>query len=134
MREAKEVEGLRFPFPSAFAIRFGIPPELDSARLVRVKIQSELPQSFSHTLAKTICIRFPLEPENDVIRIADHDHLASRMFSAPDIRPEIEHIMKIDIRKERRVYSPYIKANFEFERTIKGWRTGYVVLDLRLKR
>jgi hypothetical protein len=66
MREAKEIEGLRFPFPSAFAIRFGIPPELDSARLVRVKIQSELPQPFSHTLAKTIRIRFPLEPENEV--------------------------------------------------------------------
>ena len=68
VREAKEVEGLRFPFPSAFAIRFGIPPEFDSARLVRVKIQSELPQSFSHGLAKTIRIRSPLEPENESSR------------------------------------------------------------------
>src|SRR5215472_15624561 len=102
VREAKEVEGLRFPFPSAFAIRFGIPPELDSARLVRVKVQSELPQLFSHALAKTIRIRFPLEPENDVIRIADDDHVALRMFSAPDVHPEIEHIMEIDISKERR--------------------------------
>src|SRR3954471_323050 len=101
-REAREVEGLRFPFPFAFAIRFGIPPELDSARLDRVEIQSELPQSFSHALAETICIRFPLEPENDVIRIADDDHVASRMFPAPDVHPEIEHIMMIDIRKERR--------------------------------
>src|SRR5579863_5252665 len=91
-----------FPSPPAFAIRFGIPPELDSARFVRVKIQSELPQSFSHGLAKTIRIRFPLEPENDVIRIADDDHVALRMFSTPDVHPKVERVMEIDIGEEWR--------------------------------
>jgi hypothetical protein len=31
-------------------------------------------------------------------------------------------------------HSPYTKANFQFERTLRGWRTRYPVLDLRLKR
>jgi hypothetical protein len=31
-------------------------------------------------------------------------------------------------------HSPYTKGNFEFERVVRGWRTSYPVLDLRLKR
>jgi hypothetical protein len=92
MREAKEVEGLRLAFPSSFPVLFGIPPELDPARLFRVQLQSELPKPFSQALAKTVCVGLPLEPEDDIIRIADHDHLASRMLLTPDVHPEIEHL------------------------------------------
>jgi hypothetical protein len=115
MREAKEVEGLGFAFPSSFPVLFGIPPELDPARLIRVQLQSELPQPFSQALAKTVCVRTPLEAEDDVIRIAEDDHLASRTLLAPDIHPEIEHIVEIDIDKERRDHSPYTKGNFGFQ-------------------
>ena len=44
MREAKEFEGLQLAFPFSFPARFGIPPELDPARLFRVQLKSELPQ------------------------------------------------------------------------------------------
>src|SRR6202789_2226642 len=79
MREAKEVEGLRLAFPSSFLVLFGIPPELDPTRLIRVQLQSELPQPFSQVLAKTVCVGPPLEAEDDVIRVTDNDHVASRM-------------------------------------------------------
>src|ERR1700677_1055892 len=101
MREAKEVEGLRLAFSSSFPVLFGIPPELDPARLFRVQFQSELPQPFSQALAKTICVRIPLETEDDVVRIAEDDHLASRTLLAPDVHPEIEHIVEIDVGKKR---------------------------------
>src|SRR6516225_280063 len=104
MREAKEVEGLRLAFPSSFPVLFGVPPELDPARLVRMQFQSELPQPFTQLLAKTVCVGSPLEPEDDVIRIAEDDHLASRILLAPDVHPEIEHIVEIDVGKERRDY------------------------------
>src|SRR6266852_4381211 len=68
MREAKEVEGLRLAFSSSFPVLFGIPPELDPARLFRVQLQSELPQPFSQALAKTVCVRTPLEAEDEVSR------------------------------------------------------------------
>src|ERR1700678_87885 len=106
MREAKEVEGLRLAFPSSFPVLFGIPPELDPARLFRVQLQSELPQPFFQALAKTVCVRTPLEAEDDVVRIAEDDHLASRTLLAPDVHPEIEHIVEIDIGKERRNHRP----------------------------
>jgi hypothetical protein len=38
------------------------------------------------------------------------------------------------IHQDRRDHSPYTKGNFEFERVVRGWRTSYSVLDLRLKR
>jgi hypothetical protein len=41
----------------------------------------------------------------------------------------VEH----DIAEQRRKHSPYTKGNFEFERVVRGWRTSYSVLDLRLK-
>src|SRR6516225_7588972 len=31
-------------------------------------------------------------------------------------------------------HAPYTKGNFQFERIIRGWRTRYPVLDLRLKK
>jgi hypothetical protein len=42
--------------------------------------------------------------------------------------------VEYDLRQERRKHAPYTKGNFQFERTVKGWRTRYPVLDLRLKR
>jgi hypothetical protein len=56
------------------------------------------------------------------------------MLLAPDIHPEIEHIVEIDIGKKRRDHSPYTKGNFEFERVMRGWRSSAPLLDLRRKR
>ena len=62
MREAKEVEGLRLAFSSSFPVLFGIPPELDPARLFRVQLQTELPQPFFQVPAKTVCVRSHWKP------------------------------------------------------------------------
>jgi hypothetical protein len=42
-------------------------------------------------------------------------------------------IVQQNVRKQRREHSPNAKANFQFERVIRGWRGG-PVLDLRLKK
>jgi len=41
--------------------------------------------------------------------------------------------MEIDVRQQGRNHAPNAKANFQFERLIRGWRGG-AVLDLRLKK
>jgi len=43
-------------------------------------------------------------------------------------------LVENEIRQQRRNHAPYTKGNFQFERTVTGWRTRYPVLDLRLKR
>jgi hypothetical protein len=62
MREAKKVEGLRFALSSSFPVLFGIPPELDQARLVWMKFQPKFPQSCPEILQKTIRVSLMLEP------------------------------------------------------------------------
>src|SRR5208283_1228380 len=39
MREPQKVERFRLPFSSPFPVRFGIPPELDPARFIRMQLQ-----------------------------------------------------------------------------------------------
>src|SRR6516225_2301569 len=52
MREAQKVERFRLPFSPVFPILFGVPPELDLARLVRMQCQPKLPQPLPEILQK----------------------------------------------------------------------------------
>src|ERR1039458_6683698 len=101
MREAKKVEGLRFAFPSSFPALFGKPPELNQARLVWIKFQPKLPQPRPETLQKTNRVRLMLETQDGIVRVADCYHLTSGILLAPEVHPEIENIMKIDIGEDR---------------------------------
>ena len=38
------------------------------------------------------------------------------------------------VRQHGGGHAPYTKGNFQFERTVTGWRTRFPLLDLRLKR
>src|SRR5215468_6169171 len=101
MREAQKVERLGFPFSSSFPVLFGKPAELDPARLVRVQFQSELGQALSQVFQKAIGVRLVLESNNSVIRVANDYHLALRPFRAPDVHPEIETVVQVNIREQR---------------------------------
>jgi hypothetical protein len=46
--------------------------------------------------------------------------------------PQVEGVVKIDVRQERRYHSPNAKGNFQFERVVQGWRS-LAVVDLRRK-
>jgi hypothetical protein len=48
--------------------------------------------------------------------------------------PEIKRVMHEEVGQDRAKHAPYTKGNFQFERIIRGWRTRYPLLDLRLKR
>jgi hypothetical protein len=51
----------------------------------------------------------------------------------PLLYPQVEHVVQVDICQQRRCHSPNAKANFQFERVVRGWRDR-PVLDLRLKK
>jgi len=48
--------------------------------------------------------------------------------------PEVERVVHKKVGQDWANHAPYTKGNFRFERTVKGWRTRYPLLDLRLKR
>jgi hypothetical protein len=61
VRKSQEVERFRLSFPSPFPVRFGIPPELDPARFIRMEFQSKLPQPFPEFLQEAVCVGLVLE-------------------------------------------------------------------------
>jgi hypothetical protein len=102
VREAEKVERLGFAFSSLFPVAFGKLPELNPARLVGVQFQPELPQPLPKILQKAIRFRPMLEPEYVIIRVPDDNNIALRTLLAPDVHPQVEYIMQIDIGKQRR--------------------------------
>ena len=133
MREAEEVERLRLPFSAPLPVSSRERSELQEPRFVRMQFELKLPKPLGKFRSKLFGIRFVLEPNHDVVRVPHDDHIAVRLLSTPCLNPQIERVMEIDIRQQRRRRSPYTKGNFEFERVVRGWRTSYSVLDLRLK-
>jgi hypothetical protein len=48
--------------------------------------------------------------------------------------PPIKGIVQKQIGEQRANHAPYTKGNFQFVRTIEGWRERYALLDLRRKQ
>ena len=93
------VSGL--PSPSTFPVLFGKSAKLDPARLVRMELQPKLSQTLPQVLQEVICVRLILESRDGVIRETDDHHLAVRILPAPDVHPEIESVVQVNIREER---------------------------------
>ncbi len=101
VREPQKVERFRLTFPSMFPALFGVPPELDPARLVRMEFQAKLPQSFPEILQKAIRFRLVLETYDVIVRIPHDDDVSLCALLAPRIRPKIEDMVQIDIGQQR---------------------------------
>src|SRR6266852_1725844 len=114
MRESKKIERLGLPFSSLFPVVLGKPPELNPARLVWVQFQPELLQPLPKFHQKTVCFIPVLEPEYIIVGISDDNDIASRALLAPDVHPQVEHVMQIDIREQRRnrrtLWSTHLRA------------------------
>jgi hypothetical protein len=76
MRETQKTERLGLTFSSLLPVKFGKPPELDPARLIRMKLQSKLLQPLREVFPETVRICLVLEAQYDVVRVADDNHYA----------------------------------------------------------
>ena len=47
-------------------------------------------------------VRLVLEADDDIIGIADDDHVARGLAPSPALRPEIEHVVQVDVGEQRR--------------------------------
>jgi CheY-like chemotaxis protein len=100
--EAQEVEGLRFAEPAPGASGRRMAAELEQAGLVRMERQRELLQPRTHRVSEAVSVRLVLEADDDIISIADDDHVACGLAPSPALRPEIEHVVQIDVGEQRR--------------------------------
>jgi hypothetical protein len=99
--EAEKVERFRFtltPLGSAFG---RIATELDQAGFLRVELQSEFEKpvpEFSETAFRVVLL---LEPDDEIIRVPDDDHIARCPALSPVRNPEVENVVQHDIRQQR---------------------------------
>ena len=76
--------------------------------------------------------RFAPTTDHEIIGIVDD--VRSETLFVPQLLPSKHEPTHVKITEQRADHAPYTKGNFEFERVVRGWRTSYAVLDLRLKR
>src|SRR5690606_29905733 len=102
VREAEEVKGIRFALAATTSIPGREGPELDESRLVGVQLQIELSESFRQLHLKLLGFHLALKSQHDVVRKPDDDDVASGLLLPPCLDPDIEHVVQIDVRQERR--------------------------------
>src|SRR6266851_670531 len=106
MRKAKKVECLRLPFSTPLPVLDRERSKFQKSRFLGMQFQVELPHAFRKFCPKLLGIRFAVESNHDVIRKSHHDHIAVRTLLTPCLNPQVECVMKIDVRQKRRSTSP----------------------------
>src|SRR6266478_839013 len=102
VREAKKVERLRFPFSTPLPLVDRMRTELQKSRFLGMQLQVELPHSFRKFRPELIGIRFAVKAHHHVVRESHHDDITVRALLTPCLDPQIEYVMKIDVRQKRR--------------------------------
>ena len=90
---SKEREGFRLSLPALLPVSFGILPELNQPRLVRVQFQAELRQPLSELNEKTFGFCPAFEAHHKIVSVADDNYFAHRHFLAPSFYPQIENVV-----------------------------------------
>src|SRR5262245_46459643 len=106
MREAQKVEALGLAQPPLLPPLSCEAAELDQARLVWVHFQSEVGKALPQCLQELLSFLTLFEPHDDVIDIPDEANIAQALPLTPSVRPQIKHIMEVDVSRQRRDAGP----------------------------
>src|SRR6266850_319655 len=116
VREAEKVECLGLPFSTPLPVVDRERTKLQQPRFLGMQFQVELPHSLGEFRPKLIGIRFAVKSNHNVIRESHHDHIAVCPLLTPRLDPQVEYIMKIDVRQQRRCTSalgrPFYETDF----------------------
>src|SRR5580700_5884712 len=102
MRKSEKVERLRFPFSAPFPVVDRKRTKFQQPRFLGMQFQVELPHSLSEFRPELFGIRFALESNHDIVCKSHGDDITVRPLSTPRLDPQVEHVMKIDVRQKRR--------------------------------
>jgi hypothetical protein len=102
MREAEEVKGFWLPLPAFTPIRCRMNAESNQSRFVGMYLEAEALQALLEIGPETDRVGFVLEAHHEIVSVAHDDHLAACSPLSPLLYPQVEDVMKVDVRKERR--------------------------------
>ena len=63
--------------------------------------QRELLQPLAHRVPETPGVSLVLEANNNIVGISHDDHVARGLPPSPALGPEIEHVVQVDVGKQR---------------------------------
>jgi hypothetical protein len=95
--EPKEREGFRLPFSALPTIGRREASELDQSRLLRMDLQSKLRQPFLKVAQEPLRVRLVLKAGNKIVSVANDDDVTPRDLLPPDLDPEVENVMQVEI-------------------------------------
>src|ERR1700691_1143228 len=87
MREAEEVEALRLPLAASLAVRTSEASELEQPRLLGVQLELELREPLAELAQEPLGLVAVLAPDDEVIGVANDDHIVLRLLLAPLLDP-----------------------------------------------
>src|SRR5262249_42605997 len=102
MCEAQEVEGLGCPESLLDSSLGREPPELDQPRLLGVQLQPELRQSLAELCSEPFRVLPMFKARNVIIRVAHENHVPARFAAPPLLEPEVQDVVQIHVREQRR--------------------------------
>src|SRR6266481_5103053 len=102
MREEEKTECLGLPFSTPLPVVDRKRTKFQQPRFLGMQCQVELPHSLGEFRPELFGIRFTLESNHDIVSESHHDDITVRSLSTPRLDPQVEHVMKIDVRQKRR--------------------------------
>ena len=87
------MKGFRFAEPASLAIGCSEATELNHAGFVRVERQLKLPEPVAHRINKATCVALLLKADDQIIGVANDDHVAVGFLPSPAFGPEIEAVV-----------------------------------------
>ena len=87
MRKPKEIKSLRLTLSSLLPIRSCKAPKLDQPSLVGVQTETEFTHALCELPEKPFCLLPMLKPHDEIIRVANDDHVTPGVSLAPLLYP-----------------------------------------------
>ena len=104
VREAEEVESLRFALSLCASVSGCESAKLYQTRFVRVQGKSEFVHAIPHIIQESLGIAVMLKAHHKLIRIPYDYYITVGLGLTPVLYPQVQNIMKIDIRQQWRYY------------------------------
>src|SRR5919205_1138044 len=104
--EAQELEGAGLPAVGGRALA-GKPPKEQHPGLVRRQFQSKLLHAVGECAGEVLGVALVLKRDDEIVHKARQIGFALQVFLGSLLKPEVEHIVQIDISKAWRMYTSY---------------------------
>src|SRR6266571_2591695 len=108
--EAEEVERLGLPLATLLPVFGRVWAEFQELRFLGMQLEAELPEPFGELRPESHSVRLVLKAKHNVIREPYDDDVAAGPLPAPRLDPEVECVVEVDVRQERRRAAPLWRA------------------------